>query len=341
MQRPRGAPVLKTNAGRDRTLEMTLIKPQIAANLMFIKLLVFSMLLSSCDCLFNNPEEWTADQIAYRMDDTIYLMCLDTGATRKLVEPAWGQLRWSRDGQWLAYDGPDSSEERKCIYAVDSHGENKRVVTLWERNGCIEPHWDGGWNPVWSPDGDQIAFNRYVNWNTNKEIYIVSLDTSNGVKETRVTDSPSTESLYDWSPASNRLLFESSLSLDGTCDASSDLYTMNPDGSDKQRVLEMNESLGAMAFRYSPDGNRIAFIRTIGMHDICIMNADGSNITRITDNDLPEQYLSWSPDGSQLVFVTNLLGEDGHIYTIRCDGKNLKQITSGETRYSSAEWMPY
>ncbi len=306
-----------------------------------MQLFILSMLLPACD-IFNSSTDWTDNQIAYRADGAIYLMCLDTGALRKLVEPARGGLRWSPDGKWLAHSGPGNTNDgTDWLYLFDCRSNNKRVLTLWERQGHFEPHPDGGGHPAWSPDGDRVAFNRRVDWHTNPEIFIVSIDTSSGIKETRVTNNPFRDTLYDWSPDGARLLIKSSLTEIGTYDESSDLYTVNTDGSDKQKILEINESFGAIQPRYSPDGIYIAFIRTGDVRDIYIMNADGSDISRITNNELDERSLSWSPDSSRLVFVAGSHNDGGHIYRIESNGKNLRQVTRGEGIAFHAEWRSY
>jgi len=318
---------------------MSFIKPSISSKLLFLQLLVLSMFLPACGIF--SPDDWTDNQIAYRADDaSIYLMCLDTGATKKIVEPAWGKLRWSPDGKRLAYVGPDNWEEQGWIYIIDISGDNKRILRYWQDNGRIEPHPDGGRNPVWSPNREEVAFSSHTDWGSNQEIYIIELDTTNGVNETRVTANPYDDSLADWSPDGTRLLCKSDFSVDSTFDDYGDIYTITTDGLNRHRILELDESFSGAGFRYSPDGNRIAFIGGDNT-EIYIMNADGSNISRITDNELHEVSLSWSPDGNQLLFVAGSYNDGGHIYSINIDGNRLKQITKGEAKYYNAEWRPY
>lgn len=115
---------------------------------------------------------------------------------------------------------------------------------------------------------------------------------------------------------------------------------MNLVGTDKQRIMTNDTTFGGAWHRYSPDGKSIAFIGGNNNNEIYIMNADGSDIERITNNDLREQYLSWSPEGARLVFMAGSHSSGGYIYTINGDGTVLKQITTGEAKYFSPEWRP-
>ena len=55
---------------------------------------------------------------------------------------------------------------------------------------------------------------------------------------------------------------------------------------------------------WSPDGTRIAFVsdRDGGFPELYLMNADGSGVTRLTNNAFVDGNPSWAPDGSRLVF---------------------------------------
>ena len=76
-----------------------------------------------------------------------------------------------------------------------------------------------------------------------------------------------------------------------------------------------------------------------GNFDIYVMNADGSNQTRLTNNPGHEEQHRWSPDGSKIAFMSN---RDGNfeIYVVNADGSNLTNLTSnpGHDRYH--QWSP-
>src|SRR4029077_13628440 len=64
-----------------------------------------------------------------------------------------------------------------------------------------------------------------------------------------------------------------------------------------------------------------------GNSDIYVMNADGSNVQRLTNyptwNDAPR----WSPDGTRIVFQSLRGGYVTDIYVMNADGTNQTRLT--------------
>jgi hypothetical protein len=76
----------------------------------------------------------------------------------------------------------------------------------------------------------------------------------------------------------------------------------------------------------NPQG-QIAFVSTRdGNQEIYIMNADGSNQTRLTNHPADDFYPSISYDGRKIAFVSNRDGNN-EIYIMDSDGANLMRIT--------------
>ncbi|MBM3942468.1 MAG: hypothetical protein FJ316_06010 [SAR202 cluster bacterium] len=73
--------------------------------------------------------------------------------------------------------------------------------------------------------------------------------------------------------------------------------------------------------------------------DIYVMDADGTNLTRLTDHPAMECKPAWSPDGSKIVFFSN---RDGNfeIYTMNADGSSVTRLTHNAASDANPAWSP-
>ena len=71
------------------------------------------------------------------------------------------------------------------------------------------------------------------------------------------------------------------------------------------------------------------------------MNADGSEVTRLTSNRFQEDNPAWSPNGEQLAFEGFFEGRY-EIFVMQADGSNVRRLTDhqDEGDYSSPAWSP-
>jgi TolB protein len=94
--------------------------------------------------------------------------------------------------------------------------------------------------------------------------------------------------------------------------------------------LTASESLEATP-SWAPNGKQIAFARREDdQYDIFVMNADGTQATRLTDLLGDEVSPHWSPDGKRLVFTARYTN-DTSVWLISADGtgRNLVASTPG------------
>ena len=90
----------------------------------------------------------------------------------------------------------------------------------------------------------------------------------------------------------------------------------------------------------APAANRIAFASTRdGDLEIYMMDADGSNQTRLTNNPANDASPAWSPDGSRITFHSNR-GGDSEIWVMDTNGSNQIRLTNNPAYDECPAWSP-
>lgn len=127
---------------------------------------------------------------------------------------------------------------------------------------------------------------------------------------------------------------------------SGDIWTANPDGSGAVRVTRTAEAERGVSF--SPDGTRIAFVRTMQAgnrltDDIFVVELATGAQTRITYDPQGQQTSddqpTWSPDGTRLAW-SSLKDGDLDIYVANADGTGRANFTGTTGNEYSPTWSP-
>ena len=130
-----------------------------------------------------------------------------------------------------------------------------------------------------------------------------------------------------------------------TRDGTLEIYTMTPDGGNETRLTH-NDKGDDENVSWSPDGARIVHTsyhliplsEASKAAEIYVMNADGSDRTRLTDNDAWDSQPAFSPDGAQIAFAS---ARDGNyeVYLMPADGSNPVNLTHHEGRDMRPRWI--
>lgn len=208
--------------------------------------------------------------------------------------------------------------DNREIYLTNTKGETKINLTNHSAN-------DG--YPEWSPNGKHIAF--YSKYDGNKTWSIHTMN-SDGSNRKRLTHEKNTwDSSPAWSLDGTKIVFAREY-RDSEDVWHEEIWMMDADGNNKTRI----KPLSGIAPSFLKDG-RILFHSKGPNSQICIANGDGSNIITITNNNAEDWQPRVSPNGKQIVFVSNRDGSQ-EVFVMNIDGSNQKRLTFSE----AAKWHP-
>ncbi len=184
-------------------------------------------------------------------------------------------------------------------------------------------------DPVWSPDGKQIAF--VSDREGIPDVWVMNAD---GTEPKQLTKKQGHCSALRWSPDGSRIAFVSPR-------ANRDqIFTVEVEkGTVKQLT---NGTLASRQPAWSPSGKKLSYSYYAGRYATYVMNSDGGDKLILTDTS-GGLDAAWSPDGSKVAFTAITNDTGGFcVFTIGADGKNQKQLTKNGNSYGNVypQWSP-
>jgi Tol biopolymer transport system component len=187
------------------------------------------------------------------------------------------------------------------------HTDNTGNVEIWSMNDDGSHKVNLTNNPandyrgVISRDGQKVAFWSNRDSDGLYDLYTMDIDGRNVFK---VVDINSLDPIIRpiWSPDGTEIIFADNKAPGGD----STLYRINSDGTNLQGLYYRGLFTWNTPYDWSPDGSKI--LLTLSNHgnahsaEIYEMDLASSSLTRLTNDAIWQDYMSYSHDGSQILF---------------------------------------
>jgi Tol biopolymer transport system component len=326
---------------------------------------------------FDISPRWSPDgsQIAFMRYDESSCEILVTAAlggdTRKIAACRLHPRRvnfaptldWAPDGERIAYVDRAENGQGRCIMIANLNNGTTTVVSAPSMTECLDDV-----DPVFSPDGDSIAFTRFfrrsvgdlftidltdgtttrltedyrtqlgVAWDSDSSI-IFSSDRSGTYRlwrvEIRTRD-------IQWLPAVGWNIKRPSISRAGTIAYENWRYDMNiwsGDSSNSTPTRLIASTVWDFHPGLSPNGTQVAFVSNrSGSFEMWLLEDDGNGRQLTHSSNRVVGFPSWSPDAKRIAYV--LQAKDRfEIAVINLDGSEVTRIRSNGDAIAPS-WSP-
>lgn len=240
-------------------------------------------------------------------------------------------------GRIVFSGGPPHGED---VYVVNADGTGLQRVT---NDAASE------FDPTWSPDGEQIAYRHQPGDDRTTDIWVIGAD---GRQPRNLSGD---DGRPDWGPAWSPDGVWIAWNTAPDTGVGFNLGLIHPDGTGRSVVTP---SVWVEYPAWSPDGTQIAFMSQVAeegsQYDVFVMNADGSDVRRLTTTPAEDGWPTWSPDGQSIAFSstrddcsessasdclsTGDIGPFHTLYLMAPDGTNQHRLSAAFAQI--ADWSP-
>ena len=223
----------------------------------------------------------------------LFVVDLVSSGIRTLVSDGTGNINlpgssWNPITQEIVFSS--SREPHDEIFLIDDEGGSGEEVRITNRANLV------AYEPSLSPDGQWVVFESHV-LDVEDNGVIIKYKLDGTMPYQNLTDLNEDCRQPNWSRAGDKILYQS---FD---DGQWDIWIMNSDGTDHQRVT--NGSGDKTDASFSPDGQWIVYSSNESgdeFANLFIIPVSGGEPIRTTYYEGYDGAPSWSPDGNNIAF---------------------------------------
>jgi dipeptidyl aminopeptidase/acylaminoacyl peptidase len=251
-------------------------------------------------------------------------------------------LRLSPDGSHLAFvlgqshKNDSHAPSEQSIYVLETATKKLRLLTQKATGTNNQPYW--------SPDSQHLVFVSNRSDSQNTQLYIISLHGGEAEALTNLTGSLSTPC---WSPDGKTIAFLYSSAREKEADpvvvdaepCFNRIWLVSPETRESRPLT--SEDCHVFEYAWSPDGTRLVVLTSPHPNpaegwysaQLQLVNLETGMIQQICT--MPHQIgrLTWSPDSSQIAFLSGIMSDEGNIsgeiYLVPADSGEARCISPG------------